>query len=64
MQLITHLTNVRYLIGFTGTYGFLLVGKRNYFFTDFRYRGFAEQLEKSKTRIPFSLINIFANAMS
>lgn len=58
MQLITHLTNVRYLIGFTGTYGFLLVGKRNYFFTDFRYRGFAEELEKSKTRIPFKFIEL------
>ncbi len=57
-QLITHLTNVRYLIGFTGTYGFLLVGKRNYFFTDFRYRGFAEELEKSKTRIPFKFIEL------
>lgn len=57
-QLITHLTNVRYLIGFTGTYGFLLVGKRIYFFTDFRYRGFAEELEKSKTRVPFKFIEL------
>lgn len=58
MQLITHLTNVRYLIGFTGTYGFLLVGKQNYFFTDFRYRGFTEALQKSKTRIPFTFIEL------
>ncbi|MFA4815137.1 MAG: aminopeptidase P family protein [Candidatus Gracilibacteria bacterium] len=59
MKLITHLTNVRYLSGFTGTHGFMLLGSRkNYFFTDFRYRGYAEELEKSKTRIPFKFIEI------
>lgn len=59
MQLITHLTNIRYLIGFTGTYGFLLKGpKKNTFFTDFRYRGFALELQKSKTRIPFEFVEL------
>lgn len=59
MRLITHLTNLRYLIGFTGTAGFMLMGKRqNIFFTDFRYRGFAEELEKNKTRVPFKFIEI------
>ena len=58
MKLITHLTNIRYLIGFTGTYGFMLLGKKNYFFTDFRYRGFAEELQRSKTRIPFKFIEL------
>lgn len=58
MKLITHLTNVRYLIDFTGTYGFLLLGKKNYFFSDFRYRGFALELEKSKTRVPFKFIQL------
>lgn len=61
MQLITHLPNIRYLIGFTGTYGFLLLGRTNYFFTDFRYRGFAQKLEKSKTRIPFQFIELNNN---
>lgn len=59
MRLITHLTNLRYLIGFTGTAGFLLIGKqKNFFFTDFRYRGFAQELQKSKTRIPFEFIEM------
>jgi Xaa-Pro aminopeptidase len=58
-KLITHLTNLQYLISFTGTYGFMLLGPRkNVFFTDFRYRGFAEALEKSKTRIPFQFIEL------
>ncbi len=57
MQLITHLTNIRYLIGFTGSNGFLLLGKKqNTFFTDFRYQEIAQKLEKSKTRIPFKFI--------
>lgn len=57
MQLITHLTNIRYLIGFTGSSGFLLIGKKqNTFFTDFRYAEIAKKLEKSKTRIPFKFV--------
>jgi Xaa-Pro aminopeptidase len=57
MQLITHLTNIRYLTGFTGSSGFLLVGKsKNYFFTDFRYQKIAEKLSKSKTRLPFEFV--------
>ncbi len=57
MRLITHLQNLRYLIGFTGTSGFMLLGpSENLFFTDFRYRGVAKALEKSKTRIPFRFV--------
>ena len=41
--LVTHLPNVRYLCGFTGSAGVLLVGANNLFFTDGRY---AEQAEK------------------
>lgn len=61
MRLITHLQNLRYLIGFTGTSGFLLMGKKNFFITDFRYRGVAEQLEQSKTRVPFEFIEMDKN---
>ena len=33
-------------MGFTGTSGFMLLGgKKNFFFTDFRYKGFAEKPE-------------------
>ncbi len=61
MRLITHLTNVRYLIGFTGTAGFMvLTPKKNYFFTDFRYRGFAQQLEKNPIKDPFEFIELDA----
>ncbi len=58
MRLITHLQNLRYLIGFTGTSGFMLLGAKNYFFTDFRYRGVAQALEKSPTRIPFTFVEL------
>jgi len=59
MRLITHLTNIRYLTGFTGTTAFMLLGPRkNYFFTDFRYRGIAQALEKSPTRLPFEFIEL------
>lgn len=43
MLLVTHLPNVRYLCGFTGSSGALLFGTKNFFFTDGRY---AEQAEK------------------
>lgn len=37
--LITHLPNVRYLTGFSGTSGLCIIGKREaYFVTDFRYQ--------------------------
>ena len=62
MRLVTHLQNLRYLIGFTGTSGFMLLGgKKNFFFTDFRYKGFAEKLEKSKTRVPFRFVEVNKN---
>ena len=36
---ITNLTNVRYLSGFTGSSGFILIYKnKNYFFSDGRYK--------------------------
>ncbi len=34
---VTHLPNVRYLCGFSGSAGVLLVGAKNYLFTDGRY---------------------------
>ena len=34
---VSHLPNVRYLCGFTGSAGVLLVGSKNFFFTDGRY---------------------------
>ncbi len=56
MKWISHLTNLQYLIGFTGSSGFLLLGKtKNYFFTDFRYRGIALELEK-KSSLPFTFV--------
>ena len=37
----------------------MLLGPRNnYFFTDFRYRGFAQELEQSKTHVPFKFIEL------
>jgi Xaa-Pro aminopeptidase len=60
MQLITHLTHLRYLVGFTGSAGFLVLGKKkNWFFTDFRYRGIAEELEiKKEGRVPFKFVEM------
>ena len=43
--LVTHLPNVRYLCGFTGSAGVLLVGQKATFFTDGRYR------EQARTEI-------------
>ena len=48
--LVTHLPNVRYLSGFTGSAGLLVVGpKRPVFFTDGRYTGQArDQVERAR----------------
>lgn len=41
--IIKNLINVRYLTEFTGTTGFLIITpKKNFFFTDFRYKGYVE----------------------
>lgn len=57
MKLITNLKNIQYLTGFTGSSGFLLLGrKKNYFITDFRYKAIAENLVKVKTRIDFEFV--------
>lgn len=59
MKLITNQNNLKYLINFTGTSGFLLLGRnKNYFFTDFRYKEIAKKLERSRTRIPFKFIEL------
>jgi Xaa-Pro aminopeptidase len=43
-MLIENLINVRYLSDFTGTTAFIIVTpKKNFFFTDFRYRGYIEK---------------------
>ncbi|MEK7544915.1 MAG: Xaa-Pro peptidase family protein [Patescibacteria group bacterium] len=42
---IENLTNIRYLTGFTGTYAFLILGKKkSWFFTDSRYTTYAKKL--------------------
>ena len=47
--LVTHLPNVRYLTGFTGSAGLLLAGPKSLFFTDGRYREqAAEQVAGAK----------------
>ena len=36
---VTHIPNIRYLTGFSGSAATVLItGKKNYFFTDFRYK--------------------------
>jgi Xaa-Pro aminopeptidase len=65
MKLITHKANLRYLTGFTGSKGFLLLGtKKNYFITDSRYIGFAKKLQKKKTRIFFEVTDSFSKIIS
>ena len=50
---ITNLTNVRYLTGFTGSAGSLLIlENQNHFFTDGRY------IEQSKSQVKNSIIHI------
>lgn len=64
MRLITHGPNLRYLTNFTGSKGFLLIGKRkNYFVTDSRYIGFAQKLLKQKTRIDFEVTDDFESVI-
>lgn len=47
VKLVTYLPNVRYLTGFSGSFGCVLTGRRRrYFFTDFRYRDQAAQQVK------------------
>ncbi|QQR55200.1 aminopeptidase P family protein [Candidatus Peregrinibacteria bacterium] len=59
MRLLTHLTNLRYLIGFTGTAGFMvLTPTKNLFFTDFRYRGFASALAAHPIKEPFEFVEL------
>jgi len=61
-KLVSHLKNVEYLTGFTGSSGFLIMGKKNYFFTDFRYQEMAEKLAQSgKSRISFEFILMDSN---
>ncbi len=49
-SLITNKTNIRYLSGFTGSSGFmLLTGRKKYLFTDFRY------IERAKNTIKKSI---------
>ena len=46
-MIITHLDHIRYLCGFTGTAGLLVIGpKKTEFFTDFRYKDQAEKQVK------------------
>ena len=54
---ITNLTNIRYLTGFTGSAGsMLIVNNENYFFTDGRY------IEQSKRQVKNCKINIVGGA--
>lgn len=62
MKLITKPTNLRYLTGFTGSSGFLLIfPSKAIFFTDFRYRAQAEALAKAKPRLPFEFVEMDRN---
>lgn len=56
--LVTNKYNLEYLIGFTGSNGFMLLTKsKNYFFTDGRYLEIAQKLEKSKkSRVKFEFV--------
>ncbi|MDP4008424.1 MAG: aminopeptidase P family protein [Candidatus Peregrinibacteria bacterium] len=56
--LVTNKFNLKYLIGFTGSNGFMLLTKdKNYFFTDGRYLEIAKKLEKSKSsKVKFEFV--------
>ncbi len=65
MKLITHKANLRYLTGFTGSKGFLLLGtKKNYFITDSRYLEYAKTLKKKSPRINFKVTDDFEKIIS
>ena len=54
---VTNLTNVRYLTGFTGSAGsLLLIGDKCHFFTDGRY------IQQSKEQVQNAKINIISNS--
>ncbi|MBI5101829.1 MAG: aminopeptidase P family protein [Nitrospirae bacterium] len=53
--LISNITNVRYLSGFTGSSGFLIITpKERYFITDFRYQ---QQAEREAEGFEISIVN-------
>lgn len=53
---ITHIPNIRYFSGFTGSSAYILITKeKNYFFTDFRYKEqSAKQVKNYEITIDFS----------
>ena len=55
--LVTHLPNIRYLCGFTGSAGVLLAGPRPVFFTDGRYTSQAHQ-EVKGARVVTSRVSV------
>ncbi len=56
--LVTNLTNVRYLSGYTGSNGTLLIASKTHFFTDFRYQ---EQVKHEVT--PKATIHIVTRGL-
>jgi len=65
MKLITHKANLRYLTGFTGSKGFLLLGtKKNYFVTDSRYIEYVKKLQNKNPRIPFEVTDNFEKVIN
>lgn len=53
---ITHIPNIRYISGFSGSSAFLLIGKnKNYFLTDFRYKEqSAEQVKGFEIHVDYN----------
>ena len=53
---ITHIPNIRYLSGFSGSSAYIIITKdKNYFFTDFRYKTqSAEQVKGFEIEVNFS----------
>ncbi len=57
LEFITSKINIQYLTGFAGTFGFAVQkNKKIHLFTDSRYTGLAQQLEKNPPRLPFQFI--------
>lgn len=58
---ITHLPNIRYLSGFSGSAGTIFIGKdKNYFITDFRYKNqSAEQVKGFEIIISYNNVDEF-----